>query len=280
VAAYLSLEINLGFGDLDRGVPVSIIGYLLPASILSNPSFLATLKVIFWLSAACWLSVPFLSAGSGRFLRWFMASASWLAYLTYTVMASVYWENLPFYLHKFVLPSWLLLIHALWYHFYSDDIIAAVKQRAFWTSALYPRWAYSLSVYTIAVFYTMSGLSKVTSAFDWGNGLSLQLWTTRYGDFSSEVTQLVMRDRAWARFFQSGALALECSSWLSIFHPILRTLIGIGLLMFHSAVDMTFHIDFRPNMVLISVFLLPIFDLWGARNGRRENESQPDSVMH
>jgi hypothetical protein len=261
LAACLTFEMHLGFSSLEKANPVSILGYLVPAATLGDPDFLHWAKLIFRISAICWCVVPFLNFLSNRWLAIVISVCTWTAYFSYTVAASIYWENLPFFLHKFVLPSWLLLIHALWYHFYRAEIVDAIRAKKFFQTQLYPRWVYLLSVWVVAALYTLSGTSKLLSSWRWGNGLSLQLWTAMYGDPRFWLAKQIVSDRHVSAFFQGGALTLECLSFLAIVDWRLRTIIGIGLLLFHMAVDLTFHIDFRPNMLLVAIFFLPTFAL-------------------
>lgn len=261
LSVYLSYETHLNFRTLAKGVPISLLGYLLPQGYLSDLSLFQACKWILWLAASLWLAVPFLGFCSRRTLRILITLSTWTTYASYVSVASIYWENLPFYLHKFVLPSWLLLIYALWYHFYKQEIINALKLGVFWQTALYPRWTYALSVYVMALYYTFAGISKLRSTLTWGNGLSLQLWTYLYGDRTSPFAKFILYDRTYASLFQGGVMILECLTFLSIFNTRLRMLIGLCLLFFHLAVDMTFHINFSPNMVLLVIFFMPIFAL-------------------
>jgi len=60
---------------------------------------------------------------------------------------------------------------------------------------------------------------------------------------------------------------LESFAFLAIFFPRLPILIGLGLIVFHSFVDVSFDFDFRTNVVLIGLFFFPIFDSLRSRRG-------------
>ena len=244
---YLVGSLDGGYPHRDKGVTVSVIGYILSASVFSNEQLFELCRYAFFAASLCW------------FFRKFLPVSSWLTVILYTVTISFYWENLPWFRHKYVLPNWLLLVYALWMHFYQDDIRAARKEKRFWNTALFPNWVLFLSVFSIAVLYTYSGISKLRwVGWEWGNGLSLQIWMTLFGDSDSWITRLILSDRLYAMVLQSGTLLLECLAFLAIFSRRCRIVIAVGLISLHLSVAMTFHIDFATNVVLLSVYFLPI----------------------
>lgn len=247
---YLVAYIDIGYVDYEKGNTVSVFGFIAPDALLSDEAVFALFKVAFFAAAACWC-----------FRIWTPVSC-WFTLILYTIVVSIYWENLPWFRHKYVLPNWLLFVYALWFHFYGPTIKTALQRRVFWQTRCYPYWIFLLSVYCVVVFYSMSGWSKIlASGLTWGDGMSLQIWTWWNGDENSLVTQWIVSDHRIAFMLQSGALFLECFAFLAIFSRHCRVLICIGLILFHIAVDVAFGIDFRTNIVLVATFLLPFFQL-------------------
>jgi len=249
-SVYLVASLDGGYPHREKGVTASVIGYVLPASVFSNEQIFTLCRYSFFAATFCW------------FFRRFLPISSWLTVILYTVTISFYWENLPWFRHKYILPNWLLLAYALWMHFYQHEIRAARKEKRFWNTALFPNWVYFLSVFSIAIFYTFSGISKLRWAgLEWGSGLSLQIWMTLFGDSRSLVTQLVLSDRLYAMVLQSGALLLECLAFLAIFSRRCRIAIALGLISLHLSIATTFHIDFATNVLLLSVYFLPMYQM-------------------
>lgn len=275
-SVYVSLETNLLFQYLPKNITVSVIGYLLPAQFLNEPFFFHACRNLFWFSAALWAAVPFLGGLGQRALRVIIPVSAWTTYLAYTITASLYWENLPWIYHKFVLPSWLLLIHALWCQFYLNEISTSLSNRTYWNTPLYPFWVRFLSVYFIAIFYTFSGASKLLSTMNWADGLSLQLWTQLFGNHNSFFGKLILSDRLLAAILQKGALALECLSFTAMFNIWSRMAIGMGLLILHFVIDVTLNIDFRAHMILIAVYFLPLFE-FTQRQASMHNEAAAEN---
>ena len=98
-------------------------------------------------------------------------------------VVALYVENVTQVTHVAHVTNMLLLLHALWYQCYHREIRAALLQRRFWTTRLYPQWVHALGVFYLGLFYGLSGLMKLlTSGPSWANGVSLQLWTNLWGD--------------------------------------------------------------------------------------------------
>jgi hypothetical protein len=154
-----------------------------------------------------------------------------------------------------------LYIYALWYTFYADEIRAAGRERRFWTTALYPRWAYSLGVFYLGLFYGVSGVNKLaTGGLGWANGTSLQLWAQLFGDKNSPFTQIILSSRATATALQWLALVGECGGLVAIVSARLRPWVGLLLIAFHVGQIAVFGWWFHANMVLIALTFLPVYD--------------------
>ncbi len=271
-SSYLVLETHLQYQHLPKGDNLSVLGYIFPVSFWDNPVILPAGKAAFFISALIWAALPFACKLKGyeKQLPELIKCCAWLCVASYFFVACTYWENLPWVRHKFVLPFWLLSVNALWYQFYANQIVQAFREGDYYKKELYPGWVYGASVFLIAMFYSFSGLSKLLSTPNWADGTSLQLWTFAFGDQNSPVAKLILADRFNAKILQSGVLSLECLSALAIISGPLRVLIGIGLALFHCAVDLTFSIKipFESQKILLLLYFLPWF-----RTNKKQNTS-------
>ncbi len=280
-SAYVVLETHLQYQYLPKGDNLSVLGYILPQSFWDNALILNLGKSVFFPAALIWAGLPFLvrlnKEGEEKNLVQLAVLAklaALLCVLSYFYISCVYWENLPWVRHKFILPFWLLTLNALWYQFYASDIVQALKEGQFCEKEIYPGWVYGASIFFIAVFYTFSGISKILSVpdFNWANGVSLQLWTYAFGDANSPVAKLILSDRFYAKILQTGVLLLESLCFLSVFFTPVRLMIGLGLVLFHCAVDLTFSIKipFESQKILLLLYFMPWFSL----HRRKEEQKQ------
>ena len=258
VSIYITTHTHLGYQGYEKGANVSVAGYILPANFFDWPYALKFLKPIFWLSSSAWALLPFLRFLRARTLQNLALILPWLSVLSYTLLVSVFWENLPWFRHKYVVPNWVMIYYALWFGFYRYDIAKAISHRNFWgNNTLYPRWAYLGSVFSIALLYSFGGISKMRAAgIEWGDGLSLQLWVEMMGDSSFPLTDFILSDRSNAQLLQGGVIILQSCAVLAVF-PSLRSTIGLGLIAFQLSVELMFGIPFRSNVILIAAFFLP-----------------------
>jgi hypothetical protein len=229
--------------------PATIFSFL-PDDILLNRWVYLGCGAIFFAAALPW--------AAQRWLPW----SSWLAAGSFTAVAALYLERSTQATHVAHVTNMLLLICALWSHFYCRDIHDALRQGRFWATPLYPRWARSLSIFYLGTFYGFSGLTKLwTSGWSWPNGVSLQLWSSLWGDPGSLWTQMVIEHRSFALALQGAALIAECSALLAIVSTRARPWIGAGLLGFHIGQISVFGWGFHGNMAAIALFFLPV-DRW------------------
>ncbi|MCB9749185.1 MAG: hypothetical protein H6713_04160 [Myxococcales bacterium] len=234
ICAWLALAVELRYPGYARGVPVSLLGYLLPPWLLASPALLAACKLGFLGAALLWVL--------RRALPW----SAWAAALSFIALGSLYWENLPWFRHKYVVPALLLIGHALWSHAHLRR--ASARARA-------PAWAPTLYLLLIAQFYAQAGLAKLTLVGpSWGDGLSLQLWLEWLGDRERFLTRLLLSDRLYARAAQTLALALELLAPLMLLGRRARLLVGSALLGMHLAIHVTLRIDFLSQMAILAVF--------------------------
>ena len=168
--------------------------------------------------------------------------AAWTTTLAMLVIGSIYWENLPWFRHKFVAPLWILVL------------LSAAEHRP----KAPPRWLREGAVLVLAAFYGGAGLAKLgRSGLAWADGTGLQLWLLRLGDRGSPIREWVVADATLASLLAGGVLLLELAVLIAPFAPRARRPLGVLLLALHLGIDLCLHIDFRPQMLLVALVLLP-----------------------
>jgi hypothetical protein len=234
-----------------RGVrtgPATVLSFLPDALLLDRWAAVVS-GVLFAAGAGLW--------AAGRAVPW----SGWLAALSFTAVVALYAENSSQLTHVAHLTNTLLLVYAAWWHANRGEIRAARAAGHFWATPLYPRWAYSLSVFSVGLFYGLSGLTKWrTSGSAWPNGVSLQLWATLWGDPNSVWTRLVLSQRHFAAALQWAALLGETAGFLAIVSTRLRPLVGLALIGFHVGQIAVFGWGFHANMVLLALVFLPFYE--------------------
>jgi hypothetical protein len=254
----------------ERTGPVSVFSFLPDAVLLNRPVF-RLCGVLFAAGAVLW-------AGK-LWLPW----SGWLAALSFTAVVALYLENASQVTHVAHLTNTLLIVYALWYHFYARDIRAAARAGRFWTTPLFPRWVYSLSVFSVGMFYGWSGLSKLlANGPGWANGVSLQLWVSLFGDPHSVCTRLILSDRRLATALQTLTLVGETGGFLAIVVPGVRPLVGVTLIGFHLAAISVFGWGFHANLLLVGLVFLPCHrwvrwcvERWEERRRAGEKKERP-----
>lgn len=232
-----------------RTGPASILSFLPDAILLSRLSILI-LGGLFVLGSLLWL------------VQVWIPWSGWLTSLSFTGVVALYMENATQATHVAHATNMMLLLHALWYHCYRQEIRTAVAEGRFWTTPLYPRWVHALGVFTLGMLYGLSGLMKLlTSGVSWANGVSLQLWTNLWGDKGSLFTPLLLEHRWIARLLQIVTLVGETGGFLAIVCRWCRPVIGLMLIAFHVGAISVFRWGFHANLVLLILFFLPC-DRW------------------
>jgi hypothetical protein len=235
-----------------RTGPVSVISFLPDAALLNRGVHVAC-GVLFAAGAALWVfrvGVPW---------------SAWLTAVSFSGVLALYFESVGQVTHVAHPVNAFLYIYALWYTFYAADIRAANRAGRFWATPLYPRWAYSLGVFYLGLFYGLSGLNKLaTSGFGWANGVSLQLWAELFGDKGSWFTQAILSSRAVAAALQWAALAGECGGLVAVVSARLRPFVGLLLIGFHVGQIAVFGWGFHANMALLALTFLPAYQ-WTPR---------------
>lgn len=240
-----------------RAADPATVFWWLPETLLRSGLFFTSIRVVLAVSAIAWM------------FRVAVPISGWATTITFMLMWSLRMENLTNGAHIFNVTNMLLLIHAMWFHFYGHEIkmAAATGQNGFAASRCYPRWVFWLSVFYLGWFHTLAGVTKVlTTGWHWGSGTSLQLWTELFGNTSSPFAQVVLYDSRLTAVMQTGALVIELASILAIAHVSLRYLIGFGLTGFYLGVLTTFvTFGFHFNAILVALFLLPVDWLVGLK---------------
>lgn len=248
-------------GHLPHGVRVGSATVLawLPDALLLDRRVQIVAGALFAIGAVLWLA--------HCWLPW----SAWLTALSFTAVVALYVENATQLTHVAHLTTDLLLLYALWYHGCRQDIAAALRDRRFFQTPLYPRWVYSCSVFLVGSFYGWSGLSKwLTSGPGWANGVSMQLWTNLWGDPNSALTQLVLADRRFAVMMQWAALIGETAGFVAIVSRRLRPWIGLLLIGFHIGQIAVFGWGFHANMLIVALVFLPFCNWVPLYVARRE----------
>jgi hypothetical protein len=245
----LYFETHFG-GTHSRGQrtgPASVISWL-PDDVLLNQVVFIVCGALFISAALLWLCQ--------HGLPW----SSWCTVLTFTAVVALYLENASQATHVAHLTNMLLIVYAMWYHFYSAEMRRARLQGNFWNTPLYPRWVHALGVFTVGIFYGWSGLSKLLeSGPAWANGISLQLWVSLWGDPNSRWTRLILSHRTLAQGMQTVTLIAETSAFPAIFFTRLRPFVGLALIGFHAGSICVFGWGFHANMVILALVYLPVF---------------------
>ena len=255
-ALWLSLEVDLRWAALPKGAVVSAAGLVVPTAWWSSPALLWSGRALLWGGAVIWLF------GHARTVR---IAAGWAAAVGMLTLGSLYWEDLPWFRHKFVPPLWLLVLLAAAEH------APAPPGRA-------PRWVREGAVFVLATFYAGAGLHKLlASGWRWADGSALQLWLWRLGDGDSVARAWAIADVRVAAVLATTALLLELAAVLLVPLPRVRPWLALALVAMHVGIDQILHIDFRPMILLLIVILMPWPEWWQrlrARHGTGKSSAR------
>ena len=253
VSAYLAFDVHLDYSELPKANTVSLIGLLFPLD-WGESYLVVSSRTIFLISGALWglrIGVPW---------------SSWCATFSYTFLISTYWENLPWFRHKFILPNLILFVLALWYQFYRREIGAPKNWPDFFGSPIEPSWVKFLSLWSLIMFYGLSGVSKLLGGWSFLDGTSLQLWFHLMVEPGHPVREAVLGAEGVAAFLQTGAWLVELSSFGALFFRWYRMPLAVLLSCFHLIVQWTFGIPFLTNIPLIWAILIPKSEPDGIRS--------------
>jgi hypothetical protein len=221
---------------------------ILPSELLDSYWFYEAIRWSLIVSAVAWMIF--------KWIPW----TCWTTCISYILLWALRIENSDSSQQVFQLTSMLLIIHAIWFHFYHCAIQAARDGKDYWQSPLYPRWVFVAAVAYIGMFHALAGFSKIrASGLDWGDGLSLQLWVYLLATKTSPLANLILASRTIARILQSSLLVTQTASILAVFNNWLRLLIGMLLVGFYLGAFVTFWDGgYLINGLLVSLFFLPL----------------------
>jgi hypothetical protein len=244
LAGYFAITFPSAKAVGERLGPISCISFL-PNEVLRNDASMYVSAAVFFAAALCW--------AWQTWIPW----SSWTAALSFTCLLAVRHENANHITHVGHMTNMMLLIYALWYHFYAGEIRAALQAKVFWQTPLFPRWVYQLSLVYVCLFYGFSGWNKLLSSGPgWANGVSMQLWVNLWGS-DSIWSHLILADRRAAQALQAATLVAEAGAPFALFIPRLRLPIGLALIGFHYGAIAVFGWAFHGNVIAVALVLLP-----------------------
>ncbi|MDP1562591.1 MAG: hypothetical protein Q8M16_14530 [Pirellulaceae bacterium] len=195
-----------------------------PQSELQDPMVIYGFQAVVVLSCVLWL------------LNWLTPFSCWIAVLSFAGLSALRIENSTELCHSYSLLWQLMVVHSLWYSFYSSKLGASEA-----TSRCYPAWVFWLCVFVLGWFHTLSGLGKWMAAdpdwangWNWADGVSLQLWLQAFGNPNSRLVQFLLQEVAVARVVQQAILVIELTAILAIFTPTLRRFVGLALVVYYG----------------------------------------------
>jgi hypothetical protein len=232
-----------------RQSPVTVLSWL-PETWLTAPQSFYLLRALLWCGAVLWLL--------GVATPW----SCWLATLSFTGLWSLHMETTTNGAHIFNASNQLLIVQSLWMTFKHREMQTAIRERRFWSTPLYPNWAFWLGVGFLGLFHTYAGVAKIMhSGFAWANGTSLQLWAYWDGRLTSWTREVMIQNRTFALALQWATLVFETAGILALFDRRVRVVVGLAMLSFYAGVLLTFDYGFHINFVLTALYHLP-FDRW------------------
>ena len=163
--------------------------------------------------------------------------------------------------HMYHFVNNALFVLCAWYCFERKSL-ASIRPGAAYFSGRAPRWLFTVLLAYVAIAYTHSGVTKVLySGADWFDGSTLQLWISAYGTSGNLLAQAMLSSRPFATFSQVVTLLCEATILLGVFLPRLLPLYGLGLVGFHTAVELVFDFQFYGNIFVDFIVLLayPIY---------------------
>jgi hypothetical protein len=259
LACYVLAALPFEMVGGQRQGPATLLSWL-PANVLGNEIPFYLLRVSLLVGATLWLFQ--------RALPW----SCWLTTLSFTGLWSLHLENTTNGAHIFNAANQLLIVQSLWYTFFAGEIRRALAERRFWSTPLYPRWAFWLGLFYLGLFHTLAGVSKLLhSGLAWPNGVSLQLWAYWDGRPGSWLREAMIRCRPLVQSLQWLTLVFETAGILGVFSRRLRLWIGLMLVSFYLGVLLTFDYGFHMNLALTALYFLP-FDHWFPAWSHRRRE--------
>ncbi|MBL8892258.1 MAG: hypothetical protein JNL67_19945 [Planctomycetaceae bacterium] len=196
-----------------------------PLTELQDPMVAYAFQSVVVLSSVCWL------------LHWLAPFSCWVTVFSFAGLAALRIENSVQLCHSYWILLMLLVVHALWYTFYTRQIASNAAA----ARTCYPAWVLGLSVLVLAWFHTLSGIGKWQAAdpewingWNWADGVSLQMWLQSFGNPNSRLVQFLLQNVDVARTVQQAILAMELAAVFALISPILRRGVGIALVVYYA----------------------------------------------
>ncbi len=197
-----------------------------PQEELRDPLVVYGFQVVVVLASVFWL------------LNWLSPWSCWVVVASFAGLSALRIENSTELCHSYWLLWMLLVVHALWYSFYSSPVRS---NGPVGTNQNYPAWVYFLCVLVLAWFHTLSGVGKWMAAdpdwangWKWADGVSLQMWLQMYGNPDSRLVRFLLQEVDVARVVQQAILVIELTAILAVLTPTLRRFVGVALVVYYG----------------------------------------------
>jgi hypothetical protein len=253
-------------GDQRSGEAGTVLSFL-PEPVLRDERLIGLCAGVFGLASLLWLAQVL--------LPW----SSWVSAIAFTALLALNWENSARLSHHWHVVNMVLIILALWYGLYAQEIRTALAAGRFWTTPLCPGWVHALCVFYLGLVYGAAGLSKIFySGFAWVNGVSLQLWVFVYGR-DRPLAGMILSDYRLALALQAITVMAELAALVAIFWRPLRILVGLVLIGFHLGSTSLMGLNFGGNGVLLALVFLPAREALEGFVCKRLRRAGPPTVV-
>ena len=238
----------------DKLQPVTLLGLMVPPSVLLMPSVSMLLRILAFAALAMWI----LKIGS----RWIyiVAPILFIAFMSTVVESHYFVEH---HTH-FCATAFVLLGAARFVGARQPDVDGHSKVDPL------PKWCFMLLLYYIGISYTFSGICKLYySGLSWGDGSSLMMWVETGAINRDNLLFQLLTSHHWlASILQTTTLLAESLAVLVLFVPRLRPLFGLTLVGFHLSIELLYGFGFYSNIfldtyILIVCFLVPEYRIPG-----------------
>ena len=253
-------ESPLAINPADKLQPLTLLGLVIPPSVLLLPAICTILKVLTGAAIVMWI----FKIGS----RWIYIAAPilFIAFMS-TVVESQYFVR---HQTHFCAMAFVLLGAAKFVGTGRSDLKGSRSEDPFVDPL--PGWCFMLLIYYIGISYTFSGISKLYySGLSWGDGSSLMMWVEADAINRDNLVFQLLTSHHWlASTLQTTTLLAEVLAILVLFVPRLRPLFGLIFVGFHLSIELLFGLSFFSNIfldtyILIVCFMVPQYRITGHR---------------
>jgi hypothetical protein len=248
------------------GEAATVLSFL-PEPLLRDEGLIGLCAVVFILASLLWLAQ--------LLLPWSSSTSA----IAFTALLALHWENTVKLSHHVHVINMVLIVLALWYGLYAQEIRAALRAGRFWTTPLLPSWVHALCVFYLGIVYGAAGLEKLFySGFAWMNGVSLQCWIFLLAR-DRPLAHLVLSDIRLALALQAITLLAELAALIAIFWRPLRVPVGLALIGFHFGSTFLMGLNFTGNVILLALVFLPAREALEAFMSRRLRPAGPQTLI-